>query len=153
MDTITLSGVEAALRASWGVDTCAPEDVPKWHPGNPARGQCGVTALVVHDLFGGDLVCGEVRVEGEVVDYHWWNRFGQGIEIDLTREQFGPGESVGPGEVVVRPPGPPGHCREQYQLLRRRVFARLGPAGAGSPGTHQGEEDHLGDTAGHTTLV
>jgi hypothetical protein len=85
MTTITLSDIERALRSGWGADTCAPEDVSSRHPDSPARGQCGVTALVVNDLLGGDLVYGEVRVDGQVTDHHWWNRFGD-LEIDLTRE-------------------------------------------------------------------
>ncbi|WP_434095354.1 YunG family protein [Streptomyces flaveolus] len=70
MTTITLSGIEKALRSGRGADTCAPEDVSGWSPENPARGQCGVTALVVNDLLGGDPVCGEVRVAGQVTDCH-----------------------------------------------------------------------------------
>ncbi|MET7274512.1 hypothetical protein ABZS59_25445 [Streptomyces flaveolus] len=130
MTTITLSDIERALRSGWGADTCAPEDVSSRHPDSPARGQCGVTALVVNDLLGGDLVYGEVRVDGQVTDHHWWNRFGD-PEIDLTREQFGPRETVGPGTAVERPPGPPARCREQYLLLRRRVFEHLGLAHGG----------------------
>ncbi|WP_434533255.1 YunG family protein [Amycolatopsis carbonis] len=41
----TLTGIERAIRRSWSEDTCAPEDRIGWQPGNPARGQCGVTAL------------------------------------------------------------------------------------------------------------
>ncbi|MFJ8544998.1 hypothetical protein ACIRFH_23780 [Streptomyces sp. NPDC093586] len=138
MATITLSDIEKALRSGWGADTCAPEDVGGWRPDNPARGQCGVTALIVNDLLGGELVRGEVRVEGELADYHWWNRFA-GVEVDLTREQFGPEERVGPGTIVERPPGPPGRCREQYELLRHRALTHLGlpaeDAEAGQPGS------------------
>ena len=125
MNTIGLSDIEEAVRSSWGADTCAPEDVSSWRPDNPARGQCGVTTMVVNDLLGGALVYGEVRVSGEFTDYHWWNRFGD-LEIDLTREQFAPSEVIGPGTTVVRPEGPPGRCREEYELLRRRVFTHLG---------------------------
>ncbi|AKG46866.1 hypothetical protein SXIM_54820 [Streptomyces xiamenensis] len=44
---------------------------------------------MLNDLLGGELVRGEVRVNGERTDYHWWNRLGMGVDIDLTREQFG----------------------------------------------------------------
>ncbi|MDG5807992.1 hypothetical protein P9869_36160 [Streptomyces ossamyceticus] len=145
MNTFTLSDIEKALRSSWGVDTCAPEDRSSWRPDNPARGQCGVTALVVNDLLGGDLVYAEVRVRGEFADYHWWNRF-HGIDIDLTREQFDPSEMVAPGVTAVRPSGPPNHCREQYELLRRRVFTRLGLTEDSGRATRTEDEDHLEDT-------
>ena len=84
-----------------------------------------MTALVVQDLFGGALVLGEVRVGGEKTGHHWWNRFGSGVEVDLTRGQFRPDEVVVGGAVIERPPGDPGRCREQYELLRDRVMARL----------------------------
>jgi hypothetical protein len=45
---------------------------------------------VVHDRLGGELVRGEVHVDGERVDFHWWNRLPDGSEVDLTREQFAP---------------------------------------------------------------
>jgi hypothetical protein len=122
----TLGEVEQFVRESWGVDTCDPAGAADWHPGNPSREQCGVTALVLHDLFGGELICADVHVEGERVGYHWWNRFGAGVEVDLTRDQFRPEEIVLAGRSIERPPGPPGRCREQYELLRSRVLARLG---------------------------
>ena len=120
----TLAGVEAAFRASWGPDTCDPDDLPDWRPDNPARGQCGPTALVLNDLMGGELVLAEVRAHGCRVKYHWWNRLGV-VEVDLTREQFSISEHVGVGEAVARPPGPPKRCREQYELLRARVIGAL----------------------------
>jgi hypothetical protein len=121
----TLGGLERVIRAAWGVDTCASEDVPMWHPANPARGQCGVTALVLNDLLGGDLVCGEVHVNGVRVDYHWWNRLAGGLDVDLTREQFSPEEIVVGGRVVIRP-ATMSRCQEEYERLRGRVLAALG---------------------------
>ncbi|MBA8827334.1 hypothetical protein FHX42_004718 [Saccharopolyspora lacisalsi] len=120
----TLMDIERAIRSSWGADTCAPEDVPDWHPSNPARGQCGTTALVLNDLLGGDLVRGEVHRDRRWVDFHWWNRFAKSLEVDLTREQFAPDEIVGPGTVIERPPA---ICRlgGEYETLRNRVFAAL----------------------------
>jgi hypothetical protein len=121
----TLTDLEQAVRTSWGADTCDPVDRADWHPGNPARGQCGVTALVLNDLLGGDLVLGEVHVAGERTGIHYWNRFGTDLEVDLTRDQFRPDESVVGGQVVARPDGPPRRCREEYELMRARVLARL----------------------------
>ncbi|MFH8610768.1 hypothetical protein ACH4D5_25150 [Streptomyces sp. NPDC018029] len=124
MTPLRLTDIEAALRESWGADTYPPDSKHSWPPDNPARGQCGVTALVLHDLLGGELMCGEVRVDGVRTDYHWWNRLGAGVEIDLTRHQFAPEEVVTAGEVVTRPPEIR-RCREEYELLRARVLRRL----------------------------
>jgi hypothetical protein len=120
-----LAEIERIIRVSWGADTCAPDDLADWHPVNPSRGQCGVTALVLNDLFGGDLLLDEVHVDGQRVGHHWWNRFGAAAEVDLTLEQFRPDEVVTAGRVIERPPGPPRRCHEQYDILRARVFARL----------------------------
>jgi hypothetical protein len=130
----TLQAVERAIRASWGVELCEdPADVPRWSPDNPARGQCGPTALVVHDLLGGELCLAEVqRADGSRQGHHWWNRLPGGLEVDLTLEQFGPDEVVQPPRVLARPPGPLRRGEAQYRLLRDRVLARLGadaPAG------------------------
>ncbi|WP_459708806.1 YunG family protein [Actinophytocola sp. KF-1] len=138
----TLTDVEHACRASWGVDTCDPVDRAEWHPGNPARGQCGVTALVLHDLFGGELVLGEVRVAGERTGVHWWNRFGAGLEVDLTRDQFRQDEEVVGGQVVERPPGPPKRCRAEYELLRDRVLRLATAPPTTSPGAAPAPSSH-----------
>ncbi len=55
-----LLDIHTALRASWAADTCTPSDVTgiAWQPGNPAWGHCDITALIVNDIFGGDLVSG-----------------------------------------------------------------------------------------------
>lgn len=82
--------------------------------------------MVLNDLLGGELIRGEVHVDGERVDYHWWNRLGMGIEIDLTREQFRPEEIVTEGIVIPRPPVTEWRrLREEYELLRDRVLEKL----------------------------
>lgn len=117
--------VSVALRASWSADTCDPVDLP-WSPANPSRGQCGTTALVIHDLLGGELMFAEVlRQDGSSQGHHYWNRMPDGREIDLTLEQFAPDEILQPGHVVTRPPGAPRRCAEQYTTLSRRVRERL----------------------------
>ncbi|MFF2774006.1 hypothetical protein ACFVU3_03785 [Streptomyces sp. NPDC058052] len=132
MTPLLLSDIERAVRGSWSAETCTPEYRSRWTEDNPARDQCGVTAMVVNDLLGGELLRGEVLVDGERVDYHWWNRLGMGVEIDLTREQFGPEESVTAGVVVARPPFAEWRrLHDEYTLLRDRVLERLGrPDGA-----------------------
>ncbi|GLW27932.1 YunG family protein [Actinoplanes regularis] len=122
--TVTL--LESVLRTAWGRDTCDPHDLADWTPENPARGQCGVTALVVQELLGGELVVGEHLVDGTRYGDHYWNRLPGGRDVDFTFEQFGPGETVVGGAVQQRPAGPPQRCREQYELLRTRVTAALG---------------------------
>ena len=108
------------VRAGWAADTCDPVDLP-WSPSNPSRGQCGVTALVLHDHLGGELLVAEVlRDDGSRQGWHTWNRLPDGTEVDLTREQFAADEHVQEPRVVQRG-GPPRRCAEQYARLRARV--------------------------------
>ena len=126
----TLTQLEQAIRDSWGADT-ADED-NDWTPDNPSCGHCDVTALVVHDLLGGQLLGADVYLDRERVEAHMWNRLPSGIDVDLTREQFRRGELV--GEPIVRhrtpaiaePTHPRYHRYEKYLVLRERVRERLG---------------------------
>jgi hypothetical protein len=118
----TLHDVEAAIRAAWGRDTS--DDPDEWSPGNSARGQCAVTALLVRELLGGDILVAHVLRDGRRVERHAWNRLPSGLTLDLTREQFVRGEAFGPPAVeevlsIERHP-------ERYAALRERVLARLG---------------------------
>jgi hypothetical protein len=69
--------VTAALLASWSLKTSG-----QWLPSNPARGQCNVTALLINEFFGGDILKTPLP-EGD----HFYNRI-DGQRIDLTDTQF-----------------------------------------------------------------
>ena len=69
--------VRAALRTAWSRETAV-----QWTPENPASGQCNVTAAVIHDLFGGDIL----RTPIDDI-WHYYNRI-DGRRIDLTDSQF-----------------------------------------------------------------
>src|SRR5215831_16155144 len=69
--------VRAALLASWSLETSG-----KWLADNPARGQCNVTALLINELFGGEILKTPLP-EGD----HFYNRI-DGERIDLTASQF-----------------------------------------------------------------
>ena len=97
----TLAELERAIRESWSLDTS--DDPDEWSPENPARGQCDITSLVIHDLLGGELLAADVYLDDERVESHMWNRLASGVEIDLTRGQFKRGQIVGD----PTPPLPP----------------------------------------------
>jgi len=122
-----LLDLDKALRASWAADTCSPDDQADWQSGNPAWGHCDITALIVNDVFGGDLIVGEVHRDETQHGFHWWNRLPSGVELDLTREQFQHGQTVTAARVVERPAGPLPRRWEEYLLLRERVIKHLGP--------------------------
>src|SRR6476469_6500553 len=69
--------VQSALRQSW---SAASSD--QWTRQNPAAGQCNVTALLVHELFGGELLKTPLPA-GD----HFYNRI-EGRRYDFTASQF-----------------------------------------------------------------
>jgi hypothetical protein len=81
------------LERAWSLETSAnPEH---WASERPSCGQCAVTALIIQDLFGGDLLRCKVEETS-----HYWNRLPSRQEIDLTRDQFG--SSFLPQNVELR---------------------------------------------------
>jgi hypothetical protein len=69
--------VLAALRRSWSKASST-----LWSAERPARGQCGVSALVIQDHFGGEIL--KTPLAG---GWHFYNRVA-GRRFDLTSEQF-----------------------------------------------------------------
>ena len=90
-------------------------------PERPSTNQCAVTAMLVQDMLGGDLV--ETHVNGVL---HFFNRLPDGQDIDLTRDQF-PADAVAAGErlrtrgSLVRA----GDVQRRYLLLKAAVGKRL----------------------------
>src|SRR5580700_4910122 len=115
---VTFEALQEAIRASWSLETCDPTDAAEWSSANPSRGQCAATALVVHDLFGGELLEAEVDFpDGTRQGFHYWNRL-DGVEVDLTREQFTRGEVLQEPHLIDRLPEFPWLAHEQYLILR-----------------------------------
>ena len=117
----TLEETQVAIRAAWGRDTS--DDPDEWSELNPARGQCAVTALLVRELLGGEILVANVLRDGRRVERHAWNRLPSGLTLDLTREQFVNGERFGepsPEEPLLTHRNP-----ERLATLRTRVRARL----------------------------
>jgi len=69
-----------AVRSAWSRLTCAGDF--DWTC--PSRGQCAVTALLVQDWFGGEIL----RCAFEDGTSHYWNLIPGMGEVDLTREQY-----------------------------------------------------------------
>lgn len=107
-----------AIREAWSSETSIDE---RWNGERPSLGQCAVTALVVQDYLGGELL----RAEVEGVS-HYWNRLPDGTEIDLTRDQF---TRFSPSQIETRSrdyvlsfPG----TAHRYRLLGDRIRSRTG---------------------------
>jgi hypothetical protein len=109
------ANLEAAVRAAWALDTCDPVDTDGWSAANPSRGQCGSTALIIHDLLGGELLIAEVtRSDGSRQGVHYWNLLPDGTELDLTRDQFVDDEVIQQPQILRRPAALPKRGAEQY---------------------------------------
>lgn len=122
----------AAVRASWTEATSA--DPGEWHEGNPSRGQCDVTSLVVLEYFGGDLQLAQVSLDGDQVEHHYWNQLDDDKMLDLTRDQFRDGQRLSQPETVphelIRSKYPEARAelRRRHQALRDSVTSHLGLA-------------------------
>lgn len=71
------AALQSALERAWSIETSS-----RWLPDNPARGQCSVTALVVQDMLGGEIV--KTDVDGA---WHFYNLI-DGERHDFSASQF-----------------------------------------------------------------
>jgi len=69
--------IREALEDAWSLKTAK-----QWSPENPANGQCNVTAAVVHDLYGGEIL----RTRYPTV-WHYYNQIDD-KRFDFTDSQF-----------------------------------------------------------------
>ncbi|SNZ11693.1 hypothetical protein SAMN05421503_2122 [Terribacillus aidingensis] len=69
--------IKRALLHAWSLNTSS-----KWTPVNPAKGQCSVTALVIQDIYGGEIMR-TAAPEG----WHFYNVINQ-RRLDFTASQF-----------------------------------------------------------------
>lgn len=72
--------LRSLLEKAW----CAETALGDWNPDVPSTNQCAVTALVVQDFFGGNLM----RCEMTNGDSHYWNVVDGLLEYDITADQF-----------------------------------------------------------------
>jgi hypothetical protein len=113
---VTLRDLAERIGSEWSRETSA--DPERWSPENPAWGQCAITALVVQDAFGGDLVRGVVDGTS-----HYWNLCLDGSYVDLTRDQFPRWARIEPEtttrerDYVLSFP----ETARRYELLRSRL--------------------------------
>jgi hypothetical protein len=97
------------LRRAWSLEAGR-----HWKADNPASGQCGVTALVVHDRLGGEIL--KTRVNDA---WHFYNLV-DGRRIDFTMSQFE--TPIAYEDVPSNRDEALGDCSpQQYEILRSRL--------------------------------
>ncbi len=123
VDRSKLALVKAVLIRAWCAETASPTLRESWSLANPSLGQCDVTALVIHEMFGGYIM----RAEVEELGSHYYNILPDGSECDLTRGQFPAGTIVPRGVEVPRERlfsrerSRAARTQERYALLISRV--------------------------------
>ncbi len=125
----SLQDVEEAIRASWGSDTCYEPNL--WDEGPPSRGQSGTSVMVLLDFLGGEILEAKVHRGDQLLEHHYWVRLPSGVEIDLTRDQYGDEFTIGESVVRKRPRRLRKKAEAQYQALLGRVTAELERRAAG----------------------
>jgi hypothetical protein len=117
--SFTEAELTKAIAKSWSRETS--DDPRGWSYSNPARGQCAVTALIVQDFFGGDLLRANINLTP-----HYWNRLPNRCELDLTTGQFKEvAISRAPIESTRQFVLSFSTTRRNYKRLRKRVLATL----------------------------
>ncbi len=74
---INISVIEQKLIQCWSHKTSS-----RYSEENPYKGQCSVTAIVIHEILGGEIL--KTRVGNQ---WHYYN-FINGQRIDFTKKQF-----------------------------------------------------------------
>lgn len=126
MPTYNETLIRNALPKAWSLETAV-----QWTRENPASGQCNVTAAVIHDLFGGDIL--RTRLPGV---WHYYNRI-DGMRVDFSDSQFdAPGAlfeapAVYEDELTSRDAAMQGIPEREYQTLEAALLHQLGEAKGG----------------------
>lgn len=69
--------INEILRECW-----SEESSTKFEAGNPSKGQCSVTSIIINRAFGGDIL--KTRIND---CWHYYNRIGD-TTYDFTQDQF-----------------------------------------------------------------
>jgi hypothetical protein len=127
-DNVTqiMETLRQALEKSWNADTC-------WHknefdPERPSAGQCYVTSLCLLNFFKTGSIIGAEILYKRSYHSHYWFSAPNGIEYDLTSDQFG-GDGIHPmrkslifGRWIVPKPD---MRNKRYRRLKKQLILNL----------------------------
>ena len=135
MQTVSREELTTAVRNAWSAETSAAHD--RWSEKNPALGQCAVTACVMQDYLGGDILNSVVMLPDGSSDSHYYNLIDR-EEVDLTIQQFPVGSIFSEGRPKTRGfANTRDYClsfdatRQRYETLKARVGKALTPMPVG----------------------
>ncbi|MFJ4655284.1 hypothetical protein ACIP5Y_28740 [Nocardia sp. NPDC088792] len=129
MGIVAVEVLQDALQKSWSADTSKSSG---WNEHDRARGQCAVTACVVQDYLGGEILNTVATLPtGEKVS-HYFNVIN-GETIDLTEQQFPCGTRfTDPAPKTKGARSTRDYClsnedtKDRYRLLSARIASRVG---------------------------
>ena len=105
-------------------ETAYPSCQAEWVPNDPSYGQCAITAMLVHDMFGGTIH----KIRSDNGATHYFNKLN-GKYVDLTREQFDLYDlpvAYEPNQEIPRAyRGKNSNTLLRYRLLQRNIMAYL----------------------------
>lgn len=128
-EAIVPPNIQYAIEANWCAGTSY--DPTEWSMRNPARGQCAVTALVLQDYMGGEIIRHRTIYKGRV-ESHFSNVLADGRTYDLTARQYPPGQPLveAPIHLVKHPTNREkilafSDTRHKYELFSQLVQLTL----------------------------
>jgi len=116
--------IKEIFKKGWDKDTCYPALRKKWRNSSPEVGQCAITALIVHDIYGGEIAYNKIK-------NHFWNKLPSGKFVDLTKGQFSNPGNLKPdlfierSEILNSKAAKLFETKNRYNLLKRRVAKEL----------------------------
>jgi len=114
MDNENKTKLQEALFSTWSLQSST-----RWQSDNPALGQCGVTALVVQDHLGGEIL--KTRY-GNL--WHFYNLI-EGVSADFTVSQFD--DKITYDDIPASPKEAFADTnKDQYDYLSSAVGLKLG---------------------------
>lgn len=113
-----MSLIRLDIEDCWGPDTCYPKQRKEWTPENPALGQCAVTTLLLHEIYGGTILFNKEW-------NHFWLKLPNNQDLDITRDQFTDAPLYMEGTKVSRSRLLKGHTKERYELLREKYMKKF----------------------------
>ncbi|WP_280447104.1 YunG family protein [Nocardia brasiliensis] len=135
MGSVTIEILHTVLQAAWSADTSAASD---WTTSNCSKGQCAVTACVVQDYLGGEILHATATLPSGDLVSHYFNVV-DGDVVDFTRRQFPSGTRFSePAPKTKGLPTTRDYClsydstQQRYELLRSRVDDYLQDQNIGS---------------------
>lgn len=118
---MTIDILLSALEKSWIRETAYKTDQKNWSVDKKETGQCTVTAILVYDYFGGQIIRGFSKKYNL---YHYWNVIN-GQKYDLTFNQFyGEKDDISFVNLVRKEKKDLlkiNNVRQRYELLKQRV--------------------------------